>query len=212
MKYNVSGNKKGAKPSSKKVDGEYTEGQKHRPAGPRLAVQEVGEPLEDWHETNHARLLRGEISWKHLSDIEIARGMGVGITGDFRYVMAKYGPLPERLQQALVQETIRRAHIKATLIAFKGMRVVEEIIDDDFAENKDRLRAIDMVWNRAWGAPTQLVVTTDSKFDSILEAVTGVSSEEIEDPDLQRVNKALTMGKVDDNDIWDVEYEDVTDP
>lgn len=213
MKYDTNGQPKGKKTASKKANGKYISPDANDRPGfshvNALDIQEAGESRE-LHKTNHYRLLKNEISWRHLSNIEVARGMGFGIHGDFRAVLTRFGPLPDRLQQALVQETIRRAHIKAMELAFRGLNVIEDIMDDEDQKASDRLRAVDMVMSRAWGAPTQLVIQTDTKFDSILESVAGVDSSELEDPDLQRVNAALTMGSVDD-EVWDVEFEDVED-
>lgn len=198
--YDRSGRKKGPHPVPK-------DGKERPPSGSeqpyRIQVQEEGDPVRTWNECNHARLLRNEVSWKHLSNREIEMGMGFGIKGTFVGVFQKFGKLPDHHHQGLIQESIRRAQYRVVEMAYKGLGIVQQIMEDPDVQPKDRLKAVDMAWNRAWGSPTQLVVTTDTKFDSILEYVAGMTDEDRIDPDLDRVNVALTMGAPDE--VWDVE-------
>jgi hypothetical protein len=198
--YDRSGKRKAQKPHP-------VDGKKRPPSGSeqpyRIEVQELGETVTRWDLCNHARLLRNEVSWKHLSNQEIEMGMGLGLKGNFVGVFQKFGKLPDHHHQALIQESIRRAQYRVVEMAFKGLGIVEAIMSDPDVSAKDRLKAVDMAWNRAWGSPTQLVVTTDTKFDSILEYVAGLTDDDRIDPDLDRVNVALTMGKPDE--VWDVE-------
>ena len=135
----------------------------------------VSEPDNSrWHQ-----FLVGEIGLQDMDDEELARATFRNAAGDFRGRPPK--TVPRNFMQMVVREILRRGDSEIRQLYVRVWKEVGRIALYGDKE-ADRLRAANMLVERIAGkVPDRVEIKAERGFEGLVEALTGLSSEEVED-------------------------------
>jgi hypothetical protein len=103
--------------------------------------------------------------------------------------------VPKAVHDELVTRTLEKANqiLQENLEA--GLEILVDIMKDDRVDAKDRLRAIEMIANRAMGKePQRLEVKTEGKWQVALADAIVSMPEALEDPDKENRDEDVDDG------------------
>lgn len=114
-------------------------------------------------------ILIGTENVSDWTDEELRRGQRMDKSGNFRGRPMKV--IPKVCYDELVRRTMNEATQKFTTNLVAAVEALVSIATSDVAEDKDRLRAIQMITDRAMGkAPDKLELTGHAKWEVALQA------------------------------------------
>lgn len=135
------------------------------------------------------RIARGEVNLEQYTDEEI-------LSGEITMADGRLLPKPKVFPETFIREQERRglavARKKVREGALKSFDVVLDILEDDTAEDKDRLRAAEMLQNRFLGKADQRVhvqvdLDTDPRdllLERLLAARKGIAAGDVIDAEV----------------------------
>lgn len=149
-------------------------------------------------------ILIGKEDLSTWDDEELRRGRRRRPDGSF----GGRGPVvvPMAVHDEMVKRTLEKANQILTENLESGLEILVDIMKDDRVDAKDRLRAIEMIANRAMGKePQKLEVTSEGKWVHALADSIVSMPEELIDPDINNRDEDLEDEEEEDEGVADAE-------
>lgn len=125
-------------------------------------------------------LVKGELLPEELDDEELSYGITKCRDGKFS-IKAAYdsSQLPKRIRDQMMKELLRRSEAKLGSFVLGAIQRLGEIATQPGSDDKDALKAIEMITARVMGkTPDRVIHTQEKAFEVVIENIARGSREE----------------------------------